>query len=296
MRAIVDILISEYSADPSNIYLAYPSYDYAPDAEPVLQSYIAEIDKIIKETGVSKGPDFFTAFSEDKEKWYGRDPVHPGVEGIHLMAELWAQALAVKSAAFVRELRNGNPQTIVTYGTSLTAGGTWVKELQRELNKKFPEKAVVINSGQGGKCSIWGLENLQQRVLDKKSDVVFIEFSVNDAYRLYKMAPADGKKNLEAMIDRIRESNPDCEIILMVMNPMVGVSAEKRPNLEEFNEVYRIVARERGLQLIDHYPAWLEILNTDRQRFDSMVPDGAHPDAEGGAKIVAPAIFKAIGL
>jgi alpha-L-rhamnosidase len=296
MRAIVDILISEYNADPSNIYLAYPSYDYAPSAESVLQSYIAEIDKIIAETGASKGPDFFTAFSKDKEKWYGRDPVHPGLEGINLMAELWTKALAVKSSAFIRELRKGNPQTIVTYGTSLTAGGTWVKELQRELNKKFPGKAVVINSGEGAKCSIWGLENLQQRVLDKKPDVVFIEFSVNDAYRPYKMVPADGKKNLEVMIDRIHASNPSCEIILMVMNPMVGVNAERRPGLEEFNEVYRTVARERGLQLIDHYPIWVEIFNTDRQRFDSMVPDGAHPDAEGCLKVVVPSIFKAIGL
>jgi lysophospholipase L1-like esterase len=62
-------------------------------AESVLRSYIVEIDRMIAELGVRKGPDFFTTFSTDKAKWYGSDPVHPSVEGVELMAELWAKTL-----------------------------------------------------------------------------------------------------------------------------------------------------------------------------------------------------------
>lgn len=94
MQAIVGILRADYQADPSQICLAYPSYDYAPGAEEVLRSYIVEIDRMIAELGVRKGPDFFEVFSKDKTKWYGPDPVHPGVEGVELMAELWAKTLA----------------------------------------------------------------------------------------------------------------------------------------------------------------------------------------------------------
>ena len=94
MRDIVGILLDEYNADPSQIYLAYPSYDYAAGADPILRSYIVEIDKIISDLNLRKGPDFFEAFSKDKAKWYGADPVHPGIEGMNLMAELWSAKLA----------------------------------------------------------------------------------------------------------------------------------------------------------------------------------------------------------
>lgn len=305
MRAIIKILLDKYNARPSQIYIAYPSYDYAPGAEPVLRSYIAEIDKIISEFNLRKGPDFFTAFAKDRKKWYGTDPVHPGIEGISLMAELWTEKLAPnppkpeKICRFVQNLRDGKKQTIVTYGTSLTAvgnGSVWVEDLQDTLDAKYPGLARVINSGKGAMCSIWGLENLQTRVLAKNPDTVFIEFSVNDAYLPYKMTTADCRKNLNTMIDRILKENPDCEIILMVMNPMVKEHAARRPDLEKFNDVYRDTAQKRGLLLIDHYPVWLEILRKDRKEFERLVPDGAHPGPEGCRKIVSPNILKAIGV
>jgi acyl-CoA thioesterase I len=302
IRAIVNILLKDYKATPSNIYIAYPSYDYAAGAEPVLQSYIAEIDKIIAGLKLRKGPDFFKAFSKNRAKWYGNDPVHPGIEGMNLMAKLWTEKLAPnvpipkKNSRFIQNLDNGKKQVIVTYGTSLTAGGAWVLGLQKALSIKYPGLAKVVNSGKGAMCSIWGVNNLQKRVIDKKPDTVIMEFSVNDAYLPYKMTPADCQKNLNILIKQILKDNPNCEIILMVMNPMVEVHAAKRPKLETFNNVYRTTARKKGLLLIDHYPSWLSILNADRKEFDRIVPDGAHPDTKGCKKVVTPNILKAIGL
>ncbi|MFA6292963.1 MAG: SGNH/GDSL hydrolase family protein [Victivallales bacterium] len=302
MRGIVGILIDEYNADPSQIFLAYPSYDYAAGAEAILRSYIVEIDKIISDLNLRKGPDFFEAFSKDKEKWYGNDPVHPGIEGMNLMAELWAAKLAPnvpapkKACLFMQNIKNGKKQTIVTYGTSLTAGGAWVGALQNAMYAKYPGLARVINSGEGAKWSTWGLENLQERVLSKKPDAVFIEFSVNDAYLPYKMTPADCKANIDTMVARILKEYPDCEIILMVMNPMVDIHSECRPELEKFNDIYRATAKEKGFLLIDHYPAWLKILETGRKEFDRLVPDGAHPSPEGCNRIVTPKILKEIGM
>ncbi len=302
MRAIVEILVDEYGAAPSQIYLAYPSYDYAAGAEAILRSYIVEIDKIISDLNLRKGPDFFDAFSRDKAKWYGTDPVHPGIEGMNLMAKLWTDKLAPNVPAlkntcqFMQNLKSGKKQTIITYGTSLTAGGAWVGALQNALDAKYPGLAKVVNSGEGAKCSIWGIENLQERVLSKKPDAVFIEFSVNDAYLPYKMTPSDCKANIDTIVSRILKENPDCEIILMVMNPMVDIHSERRPELEKFNDIYRATAKEKGFLLIDHYPSWLKILDADRKEFDSLVPDGAHPSPEGCQRIVTPNILKAIGF
>ena len=93
LHAIVDLLISDHSAEPSRIFLATPSYDYAPDAESYLAAYREEIIRIIDTRGLRRGPDFFSAYSKDKELHYGEDPVHPNEVGMKLMADLWAEAL-----------------------------------------------------------------------------------------------------------------------------------------------------------------------------------------------------------
>ncbi|MCX6570069.1 MAG: hypothetical protein NT006_01350 [Candidatus Aminicenantes bacterium] len=62
------------------------------------------------------------------------------------------------------------------------------------------------------------------------------------------------------------KENPDCEIILMVMNPMVDIHSERRPELEKFNDIYRETANEKGFLLIDHYPSWLKILNAEKRK------------------------------
>ncbi len=93
LHAIVDLLISDHAAEPSRIFLATPSYDYAPDAVRYLAAYRDEIIRIIDTRGLRRGPDFFSAYSKEKELHYGEDPVHPNEAGMELMADLWAEAL-----------------------------------------------------------------------------------------------------------------------------------------------------------------------------------------------------------
>jgi lysophospholipase L1-like esterase len=304
LRAIVDILIADYAARPENIYLARPSYDYAEGAEPILKGYIAEIDRIVKERKLRNGPDFFATFAKDKAKWYGNDPVHPGPEGLELMAELWTKQLkgnapvppSIEPPSFVRELRGGKPQIIVAYGTSLTAGGAWVAGLQQALDKKFPGKAKVINSGKGAMCSVWGVENLDAQVLANQPDALIMEFSVNDAYLPYKLTVKDCEKNLTTILDRVQVARPHCQVILMVMNPPIREHAKNRPELAKFDAVYRRVAAERGLLLIDHGPPWQKILRRGEPAYLKLVSDGVHPDAAGSLEITLPTILKALGL
>jgi lysophospholipase L1-like esterase len=93
LHAIIDLLASDYLAEPAGIFLATPCYDYAPDAETYLAAYREEIIKLIDARGLRCGPDFFSAYSKDKELHYGEDPVHPNEAGMELMANLWAKAL-----------------------------------------------------------------------------------------------------------------------------------------------------------------------------------------------------------
>ena len=214
------------------------------------------------------------------------------------------------SAKFITALEEGKAQTIVCYGTSLTAGTTWpglnwVSGLGDALNARWPGKATVINSGLSGKNSSNGLENVQKKVVSKNPDAVFIEFSMNDAAdslnsgKTQEQALADAESNLKAIISAIKTSCPSCEIVLQTMNPYVKVSGStlsKRTGLENHVAMYRRVAQENGYLLIDNWPLWQEILNKDEAEYLSLVPDGVHPNESGVKRVTLPNILKTLGI
>ena len=203
---------------------------------------------------------------------------------------------ADNKSKLVSNLESGKMQTVVAYGTSLTASGAWVGQLQATLDRRYPGKVKVINSGADGMSSEWGVENLDQRVIAKKPNTVFIEFAINDAFLSYKTTVNQARRNLENMIDRILAANPACEIILMVMNPPLGTHLESRPNFRDYYQMYRDVARERGLPLIDHYPSWEKILSQMPSLFKRYIPDGIHPGVQGCRMVVTPIIVKSLGI
>ena len=105
LEAIVDLLCHRYEAKAEAIFLARPCYDYAEGAPAILSSYCRVIDDIIARRGLSRGPDFFDAYSRDKQRFYGDDPVHPNAEGMKLMASLWAEAIRVGGLTGLRQPR-----------------------------------------------------------------------------------------------------------------------------------------------------------------------------------------------
>ncbi|MCX7048257.1 MAG: SGNH/GDSL hydrolase family protein [Candidatus Sumerlaeota bacterium] len=140
------------------------------------------------------------------------------------------------------------------------------------------------------------MDNLDKRVIEKTPDAVIIEFAINDAFLQYKTSPEDARKNLENMIDRIKKARPQCEIILMTMNPPIREHLERRPKIEDYYEMYRKVAKDRSLLLIDHYPNWQKILKDDPDTFNKYVPDGIHPNTLGCEKIIMPQLLKSLGI
>ncbi len=196
----------------------------------------------------------------------------------------------------VANLKAGRPQTVVAYGTSLTDWGAWVDHLRQGLASNYPGLATVINSGRNDRCSRWGVENLEERVIGKKPDTVLIEFAINDARLDNGLTRDQARANLMNMIDRIRAADPETEIILMTMNPPVGLSYLRRPRIRDYYRMYREVAEERGLPLIDHARNWDRIRRTDPDLFDRYVPDGVHPGEEGCAAVITPAVLEALGL
>lgn len=208
------------------------------------------------------------------------------------------------ASQLVDNLKAGKAQTVVVYGTSLTRGGEWTKALDAWLVTVNPKaKVTFINSGQSGKNSIVGLQKLDEAVIAKKPDTVIIEFAVNDAGKHEGKPAAVSQeqcgKNLGEMIDRIKKALPGTEIILQTMNPSWDApngnrSGSIRPELPSYYEVYRKVAAERGLLLVDHNKNWLKIREEDEELFKTYVKDGVHPTKEASVKVTFPALKAAL--
>jgi len=196
---------------------------------------------------------------------------------------------------FIKNIEAGKEQTVVVYGTSLSSGRNgrvWMNEVIRLLNEKYSGTVTYHLTGKGGRWSTWGVQNIEDSVLKKKPNVVMIEFAINDASCLNETSLDLAQLNLEYMVDRIKLFDPDCEVILQVMNMAVGKSAIFRPNLETYYGMVREMARKKNLLLIDHYQNWLNILEKGEDYFLEFVPDGLHPNTRGATEVIAPFIVK----
>ncbi len=202
-------------------------------------------------------------------------------------------------AKFVQKLAAGVPQKIVLYGTSLTAKGAWVTQLQSAVQSAYPDKATWVNSGGSGKASDWGVANLQAKVIKQNPDAVFIEFSMNDAATSLNITREQARANLTKMVNSIRAANPKCEIILQIMNPPDRRDTDTfspRTNLAQYQQDYRDFAAQNKLLCIDHMPSWQTLLDKGSDAYRVYVPDGVHPNAEGLEKYMTPVLLRALGL
>ena len=205
-----------------------------------------------------------------------------------------SHAATNQPARFVQKLNAGQKQLVITYGTSLTAGGHWVTLLNNFLTEKYPGLATVHNSGEGAMASTWGVENLDERVLKFKPDAVIIEFAINDAYTPYNISQKQSRDNLLDMISRIKKVSPQCDIILLTLSLPIRVHFDLRPDFEAYYEGYKEIATSKKLMFIDTYPAWKATLFSDPDRFNTLIPDGIHPGGPGCETISFPIIKSAI--
>lgn len=201
-----------------------------------------------------------------------------------------------ESPQFLGELEKGNPQKIVGYGTSLTASSAWPAGLQAGLRERFGRKAKVVNAAGAGMDSRWGLANLDKRVLSKKPDAVLIEFTINDALAYSKLSPKESAANLTLMIRRIREQRPQCEVIVMIMNPPTGEALARRPHIRRYEAGYREVAKKESCLLIDFSPEWQRTITHDPARWQNYAPDGLHPTPQACDEVILPGLLRKIGF
>ena len=176
--------------------------------------------------------------------------------------------------------------TILFYGDSLTAGyGLSPEEAFPALiENKIKEQGKswkVINAGLSGETSAGGLSRIDW-ILRQPVDIFVLELGGNDGLRGLPLDQT--KKNLQAIIDKVKGRNPAVKIIIagMMVPPNMGPEYTK-----QFSAVYPELAKKNKATLI---PFLLEGVGGIEKL---NLPDGIHPNIEGH-KIVAETVWKAI--
>lgn len=176
--------------------------------------------------------------------------------------------------------------TVLFYGNSLTTGfgidpdKAYPQLIQEKIDGLgWPFK--VINGGVGGETSAGGLSRIDW-VLQNRVDVFVLELGGNDGLR--GVDPRTTRRNLRAIIRRVRDRYPEAKIILAGMQapPNMG-----QRFVTEFREMYPELAETERVSLI---PFILEGVGGIPEL---NLPDGIHPTAEGHA-IMAENVWKVL--
>ena len=179
-----------------------------------------------------------------------------------------------------------NVKTILFFGNSLTAGYGLdpVEAFPALIQKKIDSLGLpymVINAGVSGETTSGGSARIDW-ILRQPIDVFVLELGANDGLR--GIPVTETKKNLQLIIDKVKEKNPETILVLagMQVPPNMGPQYSK-----EFREIFPSLAKENNMILI---PFLLEGVGGERALNQE---DGIHPTAEGHA-ILADNIWQAM--
>ena len=189
-------------------------------------------------------------------------------------------ALAIEADATDRK-------TILFLGNSLTAGyglgraHAFPARIQDKIDS-LGLNFEVINAGQSGDTTAGGLRRLDW-LLRRKVYVLVLELGANDGLRGLPLSAT--RHNLQAIIDRAKETYPDVKIVLagMQLPPNLGEDYAGR-----FRSIFPELAKKNDALLI---PFLLEGVGGEE---NLNLPDGIHPDSEGH-KLVAENVWKVMG-
>ncbi len=176
---------------------------------------------------------------------------------------------------------------ILFFGNSLTAGygldpeESFPSVVQQKLDS-LGYAYKVVNAGLSGETTASGNNRLDWVLERQPVDVFVLELGANDGLR--GIDPKETRRNLTAMIEKVRAAYPEADIILagMMVPPNMGPAYS-----QEFQTMFAEIASEKEVKLI---PFLLQDVAGEPELNQA---DGIHPTAEG-ARIVADNVWEVL--
>jgi len=194
---------------------------------------------------------------------------------------------SMTTAAVIGEKTGGSEERVILFfGDSLTAGygldpsQAFPALIQEKINAKG-WKFRAINAGLSGETTAGGLRRIDW-VLQRPIDVFVLELGANDGLR--GLPVEEAKKNLQAIIDRVRNKYPHVKIVLAGMRVPTNLG---QAYTTQFLAMFSELAKANDTALI---PFLLEGVGG---RPELNLPDGIHP-TPAGHKIVAENVWKVV--
>jgi len=234
-----------------------------------------------------------------------RTIVHPliAVVSIALCGTLFSRSCAADIPAGLARtaecLKTNEHLTIGYFGGSLTAGSgasnaektSWRAMTTEWFKKRFPGARIeAINGSIGGTGSDLGVYRVGVDLLDRKPDLVFVEFAVNDSGaakgKIDAVTPA-----MEGIVRQIWRSNPLADIVFVYTG------------MQAFEEYYSKDIKPPSVvlhqKLADYYhipsvnigEALWKRIKSGEATWEQLLPDKVHPRDPGYA-IYAEAMAK----
>ena len=162
-------------------------------------------------------------------------------------------------------------RSLVVLGDSISAGygipveSGWVALLQQRLSRKG-YRYHVVNASISGDTTRGADARLEQLMAEVHPDIAVVELGGNDGLR--GLALDELEKNLDAIIERLKQGNVNVLLIPMKLPPNYGPVYTSR-----FQEIYQRLAKTHGVKVSRF------ILEDIGDRPDLMQSDGIHPIA-----------------
>lgn len=191
------------------------------------------------------------------------------------------------TATDITVVDSSKKKTILCFGDSITAGyglddsnDAFPTVLQSKIDS-LELDYVVVNSGLSGETTAGGRSRIKW-VLNQDIDVFLLELGANDGLRGVPLS--ETRANLQAIIDAVRDKNPNTTIILagMELPPNMG-----QDYTSEFRSIFADLAKKNNLTFIPF------ILKNVGGIAELNQGDGIHPTIEGH-KIVANTVWEVL--
>ncbi len=179
----------------------------------------------------------------------------------------------------IEKAKNGENVTLVYLGGSITEGALaqpqqthcYAALSAKMFGEKFaqnPDQVQYVNAGISGTPSRLGITRLEQDVLSRKPDVVFVEFAVNDSN------DKQSQQVYESLVRRLLRSETQPAVVLIFTLLDSGYSCQ--PHMSQIGAYY-------DLGMISVKDALQPEFDTGRMTFRDYSPDYAHPTTQGHA-------------
>lgn len=165
----------------------------------------------------------------------------------------------------------------VTVGTGSTEDECWRAYTTNYLRAAYPDAEITtIDSGYGGTSSLWGSARLQSMIIDKKPDLIFIEFSINDLYN--GLGEDQSAALMDGMLRKINKQLPNCDVVILSVvdnQTVLGQSLNAK--------AHKDVAEYFGVKYLDLGIPMNEALEKLGKTWgeSGLASDSVHPNKDG---------------